>query len=191
MNITTPSIPISSEKVTHCHLEREIRGKIRIVSGIIYENHYYVKIDSFCHQEYTQAQWKSWALKGRNIPNLIVKNKQKYVIWAFQEDLKLVTFLHSEVDFIYGLDLKQLVTQMGGEHGVEIKNRVYKFKIYPQCFIGSEAVDWLKKQYNISRSDAIELGQRLRDEKWLHHVCDEHDFEDGYFFYRFLSRRIE
>lgn len=56
---------------------------------------------------------------------------------------------------------------------------------YKQCFIGSEAVEWMEKAYILSKSEAIRLGQELIDLKIIHHVTDDHNFKDGYFFYRF------
>ena len=63
-----------------------------------------------------------------------------------------------------------------------------KLKLYPNCFVGNEAVSWLSDRLKISREEAIEVGQRLIDENWIHHVTHEQPFQDGNFFYRFLAK---
>ena len=44
-------------------------------------------------------------------------------------------------------------------HGVQCQDRRYRFKSYPHCFVGSEAVDWLCRcGYAKSREEAFVLG---------------------------------
>ena len=43
----------------------------------------------------------------------------------------------------------------------------------------------MQEKLNISREQAVDIGRRLVKEQWIHHVVDQQDFEDGYFFYRF------
>ncbi|MBC6417985.1 MAG: hypothetical protein GDA44_03920 [Prochloron sp. SP5CPC1] len=74
---------------------------------------------------------------------------------------------------------------MRDKGGVTVKDRLYFLKKYPRCFVGQEAVEWLKNCLHISTAEALGIGQRLVNEKWIHHVCDEHYFEDGYLFDRF------
>ncbi|HEY9649461.1 MAG TPA: mechanosensitive ion channel domain-containing protein, partial [Coleofasciculaceae cyanobacterium] len=84
-------------------------------------------------------------------------------------------------------ELENLVEAMRGVGGVEIQDRRYRLNLYPACFVGSEAVEWLIHQRNCTREDAIDLGQLLIDWGIIHHVLDEHPFRDGYFFYRFYA----
>lgn len=85
------------------------------------------------------------------------------------------------------LDLEALVAAMRGKNGVSITSRRYRFNLYHACFIGSEAVDWLVEYLGCTREKAVEVGQILRDRGILHHVLDEHSFEDKHLFYRFYS----
>ncbi len=78
-----------------------------------------------------------------------------------------------------------LVEQMRGTKGIDIRDRWDHFRLYRKCFIGYEAVQWLIKSQNISKQEALKLGQTLIEAKVFHHVHDEHDFEDDYLFYRF------
>ncbi|HEY9598634.1 MAG TPA: DEP domain-containing protein [Cyanophyceae cyanobacterium] len=84
-------------------------------------------------------------------------------------------------------EIENLVEAMRGVEGLEIQDRRYRLNLYPACFVGSEAVEWLIQQRNYTREDAIDLGQRLMDWGIIHHVLDEHPFRDGYFFYRFYA----
>ncbi len=86
---------------------------------------------------------------------------------------------------LYSREITNLVNKIRGENGLEIKDRIYLFKTYPKCFIGNELIQFLINYSQITKSEAIELGQSLIDQKIIHHVTDDHDFKDGYLFYRF------
>jgi uncharacterized protein (DUF924 family)/Ca2+-binding EF-hand superfamily protein len=72
---------------------------------------------------------------------------------------------------------------------MEIKDRKYRLKNYPKCFVASEAVDFLVGSEIVDRrSDAVLLGRRLQAELGsFHHVVYEHDFRDEYIFFRWKS----
>jgi hypothetical protein len=69
--------------------------------------------------------------------------------------------------------------------GVPIQDRRHRLAVYPRCFVGSEAVDWLAGTAELTRGEAAALGQRLVDRGFVRHVLDEHGFRDGNFFYAF------
>eukprot|EP01122_Echinamoeba_exundans_P004856 TRINITY_DN15073_c0_g1_i1.p1 TRINITY_DN15073_c0_g1~~TRINITY_DN15073_c0_g1_i1.p1 ORF type:complete len:1225 (-),score=224.48 TRINITY_DN15073_c0_g1_i1:118-3792(-) len=78
--------------------------------------------------------------------------------------------------------------------GVEVKDRKYHLKTYPQCFIGTEAVDWLvNHHWANTREEAEAVGNRILQKGVFQHVAKEHDFRDKFYFYRFLEpqTRIE
>jgi small-conductance mechanosensitive channel len=85
------------------------------------------------------------------------------------------------------LDLEQLAARMRGADGVAIADRRHLLSLYPRCFVGADAVDWLMRTEDLARDEAIRLGQRLVDRGLLHHVLDEHPFRDGPLFYRFYA----
>jgi len=85
------------------------------------------------------------------------------------------------------LDLSSLAAQMRGPDGVEIRDRRYGFKTYTRSFVGSEATAWLMRTQRATRDSAVQLGQRLLDQGWFHHVTDDHSFKDEYLFYRFYA----
>ncbi len=82
-------------------------------------------------------------------------------------------------------EIKILTNQMRGQNGIEIKNRWYSFKLYPKCFTGVDAVDWFVKTQQVTREEAIQIGEMLIARQIIHHVHDAHNFKDEYLFYRF------
>jgi hypothetical protein len=85
------------------------------------------------------------------------------------------------------IEIDAVVAAMRGPEGLDIRGRSYLGRNYASCFIGRDAVDWMAGRYRLEREDAVALGQRLFDLGLLHHVLDEHEFIDGYFFYRFYA----
>ncbi len=83
------------------------------------------------------------------------------------------------------IDIEALVKAMREPGGLEIKDRHYRINLYPRCFVGSEAVEWLMQTQNCTREEAISIGQLLVDRDIIHHVVDEHPFRDENLFYRF------
>jgi len=77
------------------------------------------------------------------------------------------------------------------EREVEVKDRVYNFRTYKQCWIGQDAVTQVMKlQLTISRQDAVEWIQKANTEcPAMEHVCRDHDFQDAYLFFRFIPTK--
>lgn len=86
---------------------------------------------------------------------------------------------------LYDQKVIDLVNQMRASGGLDIKNRTYRLQNYPLCFVGKEAVEWMRSKYSISTPEAIKLGQKLIDEKIIHHVADDHEFKNAELFFRF------
>ncbi len=79
--------------------------------------------------------------------------------------------------------INEIVAQMRG--GLDIRDRKYRFKMYPKCFVGSEAVTWFVEQKFVSnRADGVRLGNILLKRGLLFHVLYAHTFEDKYLFYQ-------
>lgn len=97
----------------------------------------------------------------------------------------LVRLENRELIDLYEQKVIHLVNDMRGNEGIKIENRQYRFKSYPSCFVGTEAINWMRKRYNFSISEAVKMGQILIDEKIIHHVADDHDFKNEHLFYRF------
>lgn len=65
-----------------------------------------------------------------------------------------------------------------------VADRRYRLKKYPECMVGSAAVDWMHTHYRLRREDAVLLGDALLRAGYLHHVVKQHDFADAEFYYR-------
>lgn len=88
-------------------------------------------------------------------------------------------------------ELEELAERMRAPGAVSLADRRYLLTLYPDCFVGREAVDWMTQTLDLSRQDAQALGQMLVERGYVQHVLDEHDFEDAGFFYRFTPRKPE
>lgn len=69
--------------------------------------------------------------------------------------------------------------------GLDVRDRRWRLRLYPQCFVGREAVDWIVQREGISRAKAVRMGRRLVALGLMAHVAAEHDFEDADLFYVF------
>lgn len=68
------------------------------------------------------------------------------------------------------------------------KDRWYRVRLYRDVLRGDEMVTWCARSFGISRALCARLGQQLLANGHLIHVAEEHDFRDGNFFYRLLSK---
>lgn len=68
--------------------------------------------------------------------------------------------------------------------GVKSVDRTHRLTSYPACFLGTEAVQWLRGQFQCSASTAVQTGQALLSMGLMHHVVHEHGFENAEFYYR-------
>jgi small-conductance mechanosensitive channel len=80
-----------------------------------------------------------------------------------------------------------LVARMRGAGGVTVSDRRHLLNHYPKCFVGSEAVSWMVREEGLTRDEALTLGRILVERGIIHHVLDEHGFEDAAYFYRFYA----
>jgi len=75
--------------------------------------------------------------------------------------------------------------------GVKVQDRSYRLKSYPSCFICSEMVDWIllyfkfKDSKSLTRGEAVDYADKMREARIFGHVVDSHRFADQYLFFRF------
>jgi len=75
--------------------------------------------------------------------------------------------------------------------GITIKDRRSYFKVYPSCFVGQEAVQWLLKNApSKTKEEALFLGQKLMDEGIFCHFSEDHQFQDAKLFYKFNTPEV-
>jgi hypothetical protein len=71
---------------------------------------------------------------------------------------------------------------------LEIRNRSWMKTIYRDCFIGSNAIDFLVTQGLVdTRDDAIQMCTKMIHKKYLRHISDSQTFKDGYSYYIFTE----
>ena len=75
--------------------------------------------------------------------------------------------------------------------GVSVRDRRYRLRVYRQCFIGREAVDWIAEHTGASRAEAVRIGRTLLAQDRVRHVVREHDFEDAELYYHFVEPTTE
>lgn len=83
---------------------------------------------------------------------------------------------------ITGIDAESLCTLMASN--VKSLDRTYRFKSYPSCFLGSDAVTWLSSHFRMQRDMALEVGLALGKLGFVNHVVHEQAFADAPNFYR-------
>lgn len=81
-----------------------------------------------------------------------------------------------------GQSAEALAAQLS--RSLAIRDRSYHLLSYPACFVGADAVDWLARRYQRSRTEAVLVGQALQSLGLLDHVVHEHPFLDNHLYYR-------
>ena len=175
---------VSADRVDYCPIVKKEGDPSKVFRGVRYQDKLYTHTQHFSKEEKQNAIERAKALvlenKGRLLV-LVIEIHDGYEIWTQNPH---VAIQEAQEISIKDFDLEEIVRKMLEEDGLAIKDRQYKWKNYPRCFIGSEAVTWLQASFDLSQERALQLGQRLMDEKWIHHVTDEHPFKDEYLFYR-------
>ena len=76
--------------------------------------------------------------------------------------------------------------------GLSICDRIWWFKTYKECFVGSECITWLVTNHHAlcqTREEALEICNQILRSGHIRHVKNQHEFEDGYFFYVFTASK--
>ncbi|MEB3883575.1 mechanosensitive ion channel domain-containing protein [Lyngbya sp. CCY1209] len=82
-------------------------------------------------------------------------------------------------------DWDAIAAAMRGPEGVPVKDRRFQFKIFPDVFLGSDAVEWLMVQERATREEAILMGQLMLEMGIIESPLNEQTFKDDPSFYRF------
>ena len=87
-----------------------------------------------------------------------------------------------------GVNSGSALEALQGASGL-VADRRYRGKLYRDCFVASEAIDWMVSNLGMRRATALSTGTFLWRTGRLHHVLRQAAFDDGLFFFRFgLSR---
>ena len=84
------------------------------------------------------------------------------------------------------LALHEAMQQAGG---VTVEDRAYRGKTYAQCFVASQAVDWIERRYGLRRALAETACRFLWRTGRIHHVVRDARFADDDLFFRFAGTR--
>jgi hypothetical protein len=179
---------LKSQDVSYCQLVRQFGNTAEIVSGVNYQGSLFVRGNSFPLQQRQIAiteMRRSYLDPEPAIACLLVEDGDIVTIWY--EDKYIIKIVKDALDIVSYSNLAQLVADMRSPQGVKIENRAQSFRFpYLRCFVGREAVDWMTKKLSIDRPQAVALGQRLIDDKWLRNLSNKQPFEDNDLFYQFL-----
>jgi hypothetical protein len=83
-----------------------------------------------------------------------------------------------------GVDLPALAFRMQRSGGADIKDRRYRLRIYPECFVASDGVTWIERALRLPREKAVAVGQALQAAGLIYHVAREQPFSDAELFFR-------
>ena len=178
---------LNSNQIQYCKVMPITGDKSEVVEGVAYQDKLFTRIKIYTEddQETAIAHAKQVTLDQKGCRTIVVKEKDiigcSWGIWKEDKSVKVKQLSDYPINQI---DLRLLMTQMIKKGGIQISDRQYHLKTYERCFIGQEAVQWFQKVLLLSEADAIRLGQRLLNERWIRHVLDEHDFKNDYLFYQ-------
>lgn len=190
---------LTKEEIKYCVGIKQSEGNKNTVLGLIYNNNFFIKAKHYDVSEYEDAikDCRENYLDNQEVQlaTLMIKEDNSVSIWTQDNSYQAQNIASPNATNIFtktaktspGLNLEKLIEKMRGEKGLNIKTRHYKLKLYHHSFIGKEAVDWFTENLKISREAAVKLGQQLTKEKYIHHVKDEHNFEDSDLLYRFYE----
>lgn len=99
-------------------------------------------------------------------------------------DLPVACAAHGPAALLHDKRLAAIWRAMLSAGGVDVRDRLFQLRLYRQCFIGREEVDWIARHANVTRAEALRMGRRLVALGCLQHVLDEHDFHDSRALYR-------
>jgi hypothetical protein len=87
-----------------------------------------------------------------------------------------------------GVNAAATLEALQGASGL-VADRRYRGKLYRDCFVASEAIEWMVSNLGMKRSAALTAGTFLWRTGRIHHVLREAAFDDGLFFFRFGLQR--
>ena len=85
----------------------------------------------------------------------------------------------------------RILDAMQDETGVAVADRAWRGRSYRDCFVASQAIDWLVARHGMRREVAVRTCAFLWRSGRLHHVLREADFQDDMLYFRFSGRRAQ
>ncbi|EEB05797.1 DEP domain-containing protein [Schizosaccharomyces japonicus yFS275] len=102
-----------------------------------------------------------------------------------QDWCKGTLFLHGK-RFKTTDSIQDIARELQATSGVRIKDLHWHYRVYKNCFIGSDLVTWLLNNFDDidSREAALSFGNELLNKGLIEHVHNKHSVLDGHYFYR-------
>ncbi len=122
------------------------------------------------------------ALRGKHRQRIAPYLRAAQQLESRNETLKTVAAAEA-----LSINLLDVARRMGRSGGVAITDRSYRLRSYPECFIATDAVDWLAKAFGVSTHDAVHIGKAIQACGLIYHVAREQAFDSAYFFFRVSS----
>ncbi len=183
---------LDHKQVVYCNLVDHQHSWIQYLPGLRFQNKLFVKDKRFPPEQRKEAQDygnKQFLEHKRQREYLLLKDVTGFIIWKENAQVEVLE-TNPQDCFLATNNLQKIIDEIRGANGIEIQDRHHNLKLYPKCFVGSQLVDWMVTHLSISSEEAVQLGQRFIDEKIIHHVQDQHDFENDYLFYRFYMDEL-
>jgi len=131
-------------------------------------------------------------VSGRNMNNNGKDIKIQLALPSEEAQLQWLDSLKKAKDYVSTCDsngenkrLLCLAEEMREDIG--ISNRLYQFKIYRKCFLGSKVVRWLEKTKGFTQTQAISIGNKMISLDIIREVNHQHMFLDKAILYQFTS----
>ncbi|KAI0075621.1 hypothetical protein K474DRAFT_1664070 [Panus rudis PR-1116 ss-1] len=145
---------------------------------------------------FSKLRWVSPDDKGKPIPPVRFLPTDLYPVSSVLDDgiVAQLDEIHaagplrkkmkSERD-IGDMTLADIAKAMREEEGVPIKDHRWHGITYSNSFVGAEMVSWMVREFRdiSSREQAVEMGEKLREQGLFEHCRKAHGFLDGYYFY--------
>ncbi len=177
---------LSSAQVEYCNVTRRAAAPGENLTGIIYQDKLFVQGECFSQAERKIAAEHCRQKLEQNVMCLLTEDATGFTVWYEGKDLALAE-LPSTKDSTASNNLENLVLAMQDSDKINVKDRWHNLKLFPQCFIASEAVAWLMNTQNISKQQALNLGEQLIQAGLIQSVNGQ-PFQDGLGLYRFSSK---
>jgi len=94
---------------------------------------------------------------------------------------------HGLLDWLAHEEIKlhDLSRKMQASGGVSVEDRSYRGRTYRQCFLGTEAVAWMRAQGHLNDKSHYAVAEAMARTGLVHHVVRKHLFTDSENFFRF------
>ncbi|AFZ43125.1 pleckstrin/ G-protein interacting- domain protein [Halothece sp. PCC 7418] len=181
---------LSADQVRYCQVAHQNqKGEQEVIPGIAYYGKLFLRGEIFPISqknraiEYSRQRFTEYE---EQVYILIVEEADRLTLWYESSEVTRLASDESEYfsDFISSIDLKQLVGKM--RLGLPTKTKRRGLRVFRDCFLAREAINWLEYELQISRADAIRLGQRLVKEDWIVPLTNNSlSFQDGDTLYNF------